>query len=407
MSEDAEVLLHGSLVGHLGPAVDGTTEFRFTADYRSQVSRPVLGQRFEDDLDRVWRPRKGQTLPDFFANLIPEGRLRELIEEIAGLDVGDDLGLLGHVGADLPGAITVRPADVEKDSRTGRRLRRPDGPPVADEGQLRFSLAGVQLKLSMLRDEEKLVLPMRGQGGEWIVKFPSPTFPDLPENELAILRWAEAIGFEVPECHLHGPEEVRGFASGFARGGRVLAVRRYDRAAGARIHQEDFAQAVGLAPEQKYEHVPYEAMATLVRRLIDDEAALELVRRLAFAVASGNGDAHLKNWSLVYPDRIRAALSPVYDQVATVAWPTVEAELALKLAGVRRFEAVDRAAFERLAERSGLGRERVGRLALEVVDAARATWQGIAPLLPPGHREALETHWKAVPLLREVGRLRD
>jgi serine/threonine-protein kinase HipA len=68
----------------------------------------------------------------------------------------------------------------------------------------------------------------------------------------------------------------------------------------------------------------------------------EFVRRLAFVIASGNGDAHLKNWSLIYPTGRRARLSPAYDQIATVVFGQFPPTLALKLGGRRdaRFDSL-------------------------------------------------------------------
>src|SRR5262249_38749318 len=153
---------------------------------------------------------------------------------------------------------------------------------AANEG-LRFSLAGVQLKFSMLREAEKLTLPAKDGDGHWIVKLDSPTFPHLPENEISMLEWARAAGFGLPACHPHDAEDVRGYPRQFIRSGtKVLAIRRYDRSAQGRVHQEDFAQTVGLPPTKKYDQVTHDAMAILVRRVIGEEAVDELVRRLVF-----------------------------------------------------------------------------------------------------------------------------
>jgi HipA N-terminal domain len=74
VSRRLEVLLHDLPVGDLSEMPDGGIELRLFDSYRELVPRPVLGQKFEDDLERVHRSRRGVGLPDFFANLIPEGR---------------------------------------------------------------------------------------------------------------------------------------------------------------------------------------------------------------------------------------------------------------------------------------------------------------------------------------------
>lgn len=373
----------------------------------------MLGQKFEDDLERVYRSRRGQRLPDFFANLAPEGPLRDLLVKAASLELGDDLALLAFVGRDLPGAVTVRPLDTEWMRAPVRETLAAVGgdepaEPAAESEGLRFSLAGVQLKFSMLREAEKLALPAKDGDGHWIVKLDSPTFPHLPENEISMLEWARAAGFDVPECHLHDAEDVQGYPRHFARpGARVLAIRRYDRSAQGRVHQEDFAQAVGLPPTRKYDQVTYDAMAILARRVIGEEAVDEIVRRLVFTIASGNGDAHLKNWSLIYPDRIRARWSPLYDQVATVAWETPERALSLKLGGVKEFSRIDGSVWERFAEKAQVDRRRVLDLLAETLDRLRVAWREVFSglPLPEAHAEALRAHWKRVPLLRASGAL--
>lgn len=408
MSRRLEVLLHDRLVGHLSETPDGGSEFRFLGAYRDLVPRPVLGQKFEDDLERAHHSRVGLRLPDFFANMVPEGRLRDVIEEMADLEAGDDLALLAFVGRDLPGAVVVRPigGDAAKSFSKEPESTEIEDEPTMSNGGLRFSLAGVQLKFSMLLREEKLTLPAKDESGDWIVKFDSSTFPKLPENELSMLTWARAAGFEVPECRLFDVDDVVGLPRRYApEGSRLLAIRRYDRGPEGRVHQEDFAQAVGLPPGKKYDQITYEVMARLVRRFIDEEAVDELVRRLVFTIASGNADAHLKNWSLVYPDAVRARWSPLYDQVSTVAWEGPARVLALKLAGVKEFGRIDRATFERFAEKADIDVRRVLEQVDRILESLRQTWRDIAAdmPLPQAHKRSLLEHWRKVPLLRAAG----
>lgn len=416
MSRRFEVLLHDQPVGSLSETADGWIEFRLLDAYRNSVPRPVLGQKFEDDPGKVHRGRKRGGLPDFFANLIPEGRLRELIEKGARIANGDELSLLAHVGRDLPGAVAVRSEDAGPSVRWNGSGGEEAGDAgataeVADEragDALRFSLAGVQLKFSMLRQEAKLTLPASGAGGEWIVKFDSPTYPRLPENEFAMLEWARAAGFEVPECYLQDLSDVLAYPRRYVpRGSRVLVIRRYDRTSEGRVHQEDLAQAIGFPPELKYDQMTYEAMAKLVRRVLDEDAVDELVRRLVLVLANGNNDAHLKNWSLTYPDRVRPRWAPVYDQVATVAWDDQPRTLALKMAGAKRFASIDRAALGRLGERAEIAASRLERLVGETREALREAWgrAGVGDVLPASHAHAVREHWSRVPLLREGGAL--
>ncbi len=74
---------------------------------------------------------------------------------------------------------------------------------------------------------------------------------------------------------------------------------------------------------------------------VSSVATLEFVRRLAMAAITGNGDMHLKNWSLIYygADN-KPALASVYDVLSTAPYIPVDA-MALSLAGERSFKAIN------------------------------------------------------------------
>lgn len=404
MSRSFDVSLNDVLVGHLYELDEGWTAFRIAESYRARLDRPVLSQSFEDDLSRTYRGSRG-TIPSFFANLIPEGPLRQLVEASAKLTPGDDLAFLHKVGHDLPGAVEIRPSTVEPDMAESEDAGSLDveADRESEEDGLRFSLAGVQLKFSVLRQGEKLALPARGRRGEWIVKFDSAVFQGVAENEFATLAWARAAGFDVPENHLQSVQDLAPTVRRYARHDtQVLVVKRYDRENGLRVHQEDFAQVAGVVPRLKYGQVTCEGCATLVRRIVGEEAYFEFVRRVAFVVASGNADAHLKNWSFVYPDGVSARLSPLYDQVSTIAWPDVERQLALKFAGKRRFEEIDEGSFGVLAKKSGGDQRRTIAEAQQTIAGLASAWKAspASDVMPQEHVKALRAHWKRVPLLR-------
>jgi serine/threonine-protein kinase HipA len=401
LGRSLDVLLSGVLVGRLAEDGQGRVSFRIVDEYRQRPNRPVLSQSFEDDLLKVYRGRRGE-LPAFFANLAPEGPLRDLIENSLQIPVGDELGLLQAVGEDLPGAVELRPGLGESAEDEGEDAEVP--PELQeDHGQLRFSLAGVQLKFSVLREGESLTLPVRGQQGEWIVKLDSSRFPQVVENEYATLEWARAAGFPVPECSIEPASVLSPALRGYAGPeGRVFVIRRYDRVGGRRIHQEDFAQVTGLLPRLKYDHITYEQLARTVFGIAGPEAYEDFIRRLAFVIASGNTDAHLKNWSLVYPDSINAELSPLYDQVCTIAWPELPPELALKLAGMKNLFQIEEKSFLKLAAKAGAEGDRTVSLLRSSLERIADAWSESAGrrLMPEPHVAALRAYWEKAPLLR-------
>jgi len=136
MGRTAPVFLGAIRVGTLQEGDDGLIELRVDAAYLSMPQRPVLGQWFED---RPGRPQRGERpglLPPFFANFIPEGDLRLLLEERLAIPHGDDFALLQEVGRDLPGAVEVHPADGTAADWPG--VRHPDTssdePAIASDG---------------------------------------------------------------------------------------------------------------------------------------------------------------------------------------------------------------------------------------------------------------------------------
>lgn len=396
MSRRALVRLGPRLVGRLVEDDDAAIEFRLDPDYQAAPRRPVLGQWFEDRQHAVQRgPRPGE-LPAFFANLIPEGDLRLTIQERLGIGPADDLGLLCAVGRDLPGALIV---ELEE-----------GGPPPApvvpresgDDGGLRFSLAGVQLKFSMIRGADRFHMPGHDQHGSWIAKISSDHFQDLAANEWTTMEWARRVGFDVPPTELRRLADLVDVPYEGDPDAKVFLIRRYDRDGEARIHQEDFQQIVGRRPDKKYADTTYDQLLYLATQIVGEGAYPELVSRLAFVVASGNNDAHMKNWSLVYPDGVTAHLSPLYDQVFTARWPAYSVSLALKVDGAKDFAAVSVGNFREMARRIGKSESETAEIVEQTIVAAADAWQTVRddPAVSEPYREALRRHWQKVPLLR-------
>lgn len=401
-----EVRVYGVHVGELSRDRDGRVRFAPDARWLARRQRPRLGWAFlVDPSPRV----AGTGLPTWFDNLLPEAGspLRRWISKQLGLRETDGPGLLRAVGRDLPGAVEV----------TGEAEGPLDAPAPAPQGELRFSLAGLQLKLSMVRDGARFTLPARDETGRWIVKIPDEGLADLPEVEQATTSWARAVGLPVPDHHVLEVEALRGIDPallGTPR--RSFAVRRFDRRAdGGRVHQEDFAQALEIGAAHKYgdsgpRRVSYDGLSRLVRDMCGEQAQGDFLDRVAFAIASDNGDAHLKNWSLQWDVDGRPRLSPCYDQVCTVAWPASFGwelprgpALALAFGRSRRFRALDQDALRRFMARANApdGDARV----LAALERARAAWPAVADEAPPGMRDALVSHWRHVPLLRRMGPL--
>jgi serine/threonine-protein kinase HipA len=374
--------------------------FALADSYLADPYRPILGQSFEDEPGATTWSRQG--VPNWFANLLPEGPLRRLIAEKADVHPDRSFFLLAVLGLDLPGAVVAIPEINGKDL-----------PPLVDPGQvddvdgglMKFSLAGVQLKFSAVKDDRGLTIPAHGVGGSWIVKLPDAVHPFVPENEFSMMRWAAESGINVPEIQLVPVSEIAGLPSEVVeRGGVALAVRRFDRPdAGGRVHIEDFAQILNKPPAEKYGSTNYETLARVLAATTPDGDVDELVRRLALNVLMGNGDAHLKNWSLTYPDGRAARLAPAYDLVSTVQYVPDDTH-ALNLGGEKEFARLDTDRFRRFAERAHLDPENVAGLALETASIARDVWATLKEELPMPleFRARIDERLRLLPLSREA-----
>ncbi len=396
----ASVWLEDVRVGELHQDADEYIEFHPDLRWQDAPGRPVLGQWFEDRPGKRQRGRRQGDLPSFFANLIPEGDLGLILRARLGIADGDDLGLLAATAPDLPGAVVVRP----EDGFVPIAATKCPTPEAVEGPSLRFSLAGVQLKFSMLRSGGRLAFPGVGERGDVIAKVAKGDYPGLCENEYVTMEWARRSGFEVPACELRTLADLVEVPHEGDPAEPVFVIDRYDRAGPTRIHQEDLMQALGRSPwplDNKYHDATYEGIASLLSGVVGPTAFDEVLRRLAFMVASGNNDAHLKNWSLLYSDRVNARLTPLYDQTFAGQWPKWEKTLALNLGGTTHFAAIDVRRFQEVARRCDRDDAAAAEAVTACIDRIAAAWAQVRRELPvpEPYRASLRRHWAAVPLL--------
>jgi serine/threonine-protein kinase HipA len=393
--------LHGRRVGVLMRLGGDQHLFAFEQDYIDDPNRDVLSLSFKGRAGGlVTRARPvGRRLPPFFSNLLPEGHLRAYLAEQADVKADREFFLLAALGADVAGALTVFPLEA------GGREVEPDF--VAEDHYapgrrrpvLRFSLAGVQLKFSAVMEAHGgLTIPANGIGGSWIVKMPSAHFPAVPENEYAMLELARAAGIDVPEVRLVPASTIEGLPDDAARlPGNALVVRRFDRGpARERIHMEDFAQVFGLFPEDKYRHRSYANIAAVLWAETGETGVFEFLRRIVFSVLIGNGDMHLKNWSLLYPDGRQPALSPAYDFVATFPYIAGD-KLALNFGGSRELDGISADQVRRFADAARLPMYPLWAIVRETVERTRAGWNTLEQkdLMPAAIRASVGRHIEA------------
>lgn len=369
----AEVLLYGSPIGNLSIKGD-FSRFWFCDEYIEDADRAVLGLQFEEDLRQTWRA--SQRVPPWFSNLLPEGELRNLVARDQGVSARREAQLLLRLGRDLPGAVEVRIKQAEAHASANAREGQIFKPRLKPPSPWRFSLAGVALKFSGVRESERFTLLANDdEDSDWIVKLPDHKFSAVPENEFCVMSLAGEAGIDVPEIELvhrdrlpHLPCNVWPENAEFA-----FAIRRFDRGPNRqRVHIEDFAQVRNFYPEDRYLGT-FESVASICYRRHDIRALSEFVKRFVFNSMIGNGDAHLKNWSLIYADRRIPTLSPAYDLVATQPY-IASGQLGLKFDGSSDFSRLRIASFGKLQRRLGAKGLDLCEIASDMVDKVLRLW---------------------------------
>ncbi|GAA3804616.1 type II toxin-antitoxin system HipA family toxin [Qipengyuania pelagi] len=380
------VFLRETVAGRLTVDRAGAMAFRYDADWLADPQAPPLFQSLPKTAEAV-----GDRLcKAVFGGLLPEEAQRSAVARALGISPDNTFRLLERLGGDVAGALSFLPPGEEPasaaapalpheplddDELVAIMLQLPVTPMLAGEGGLRLSLAGAQDKLPVVLQGGAVALPHPGEPSTHLIKPEPARFPGLAANEAFCLALARACGLAAVQAERRVVAE-RPF----------LLVERYDRetANGAtlRLHQEDFAQSLGVVPSRKYaaEGGPAFRDAFALVRSATTRPAREVLRLLdaaLFNLVIGNADAHAKNFSLLHRDG-RAGretiLAPLYDLVTTFRWPGLAPHLAMRFGNARRLEEVDGASFERFADQAGVGapfvRRRAGEIAELVLDHA-------------------------------------
>lgn len=281
----------------------------------------------------------------FFANLLPEGRLRYLVCRRLGISEENDFELLKAIGGECAGALVIVPEDWGENelSQDGYREISIDElaklersglvyPVFAHDGPIRLSLAGAQDKLPVLCKDGKVFVPVGNSPSSHILKFPNRDFKHLPENEVLTTWIAEKAGLPVVSAELITVDTIR-----------ICKIKRYDRllekdGSLVRIHQEDFCQASGFSSQRKYEiegGPSFSDCFKLVGDVVDNPLidTETLLRWHIFNVLAGNADGHAKNLSLIYGGRKSRTIAPFYDLVCTSIYPRLDSRIAMSVGG--------------------------------------------------------------------------
>lgn len=279
-----------------------------------------------------------QVLPPPFQSVLPEGdlliRLRARFGKALNLD--DDFQLLRLVGRNTIGRVMFYPDGEKEAAGTGSPahapydlvtvLRHPDAvellTELIDTYGIRSGIGGVHPKALLESGRRQLTVT----SGDLILKAAGPEFPHLPVNEHFCLMASKAAGISTADTHLKDT-------------GDLLAIERFDRTPrGDPLAFEEMCALRHLSRHGKYDG-GYEDIAQIIRQIPCHhmtQALEQFFAIVALAIATRNGDAHLKNFGVLYHSINQVELAPAYDLVTTTVYLSKDLP-ALELEGHKRW----------------------------------------------------------------------
>ncbi|WP_080522097.1 type II toxin-antitoxin system HipA family toxin [Methyloprofundus sedimenti] len=332
--------------------------------------------------------------------LLPEGALRELIAQGLKTHIDNEFQMFSYLGQDLPGALLATPMEP-KDVPMSVLTTHGQAKAIQFEDsnqENKFSLAGIQMKFSMKEKDGRYNLAKNGELGDWIIKTPSTKHKNVPLNEFTAMSLAALASVDIPDIRLielnkldklpqiNLPDEKLAFA-----------IKRFDRDGNTRIHMEDFAQVLVKYPHKKYDSANYEQIGKVIYDFSGDglSDAQQFARRLLVNILLANGDAHLKNWSLLYQDQVTPRLSPAYDIVTTSVYFDNETQFALNLGKTKEWFTVTEDNFQYWANKSGIPWRALKPHIDDTMEKVRTLWPEALKNLPmeEEHKNKLKAHW--------------
>lgn len=346
--------------------------FSYTKDYVSKSgSRPIsVSLPMQED------PFSSTRTKIFFEGLLPEGFMRKSIATHMHFDENDYLSILYNLGKECLGAIRID--ETDKDPGSGyEAISSKQVEELAAKGTLKSTEMVIKTHLSLTGASGKVGLYYNDIDGSWylprglapsthIVKQSHIRLEGIVANEQLSMLTARKCGINVPES----------FIINIGKGNDpevLFATKRYDRVIDdnsqlidnlkrpLRLHQEDFAQAMGIASADKYEGEGqdyavrmFEIVRNNVRNPLEDQ--LSLWNRIVFNYVLGNTDAHIKNYSLLYdPDLEGISLAPAYDMISTVIYDGSTRDMSFNIGGIKELDSIDEECFKIMAGRIGIG----------------------------------------------------
>ncbi len=319
----------------------------------------------------------------FFDGLLPEGFTRQCVADSIHTSSDDYISILRELGSECLGAIRIIDEDNPAVKTGYTPLTVKEIKELAKEGagksaeivvKSHLSLTGASGKVGLYYDDasRKWYKPHGYAPSTHIVKQSHVRYKNIVLNEQLCLLTAQKMGIEIPESFILQTHKEK-----FSDEDVLFATRRFDRFFDSdsaiidglktpyRLHQEDFAQALGISSAFKYEKDDGIETVGYLKRMFDliqkyssnpIEDVLKLWRRAVFNFMIGNTDNHIKNSSLIYSkDLSSIRLAPFYDVVCTRLYENSRDEMSVSINGKLNINQITRNDFENEAKNCGLG----------------------------------------------------
>lgn len=357
--ESLDVYLNGVMAGRLDDD-NGRMSFAYSEAFLSDAGRTPLSHSI---------PLKRESfshaeIEPFLSNLLPDDFIRTRLGEILKIPRENTFALLWAIGGDCAGAISFFPSGTAPDKPSQPKYRQltdeeagqilgnlEKRPLDVGEAGFRISGAGAQDKLIACYKDGCVLLPLDGTPSTHIIKPAMRDYPDSVENEWFSMTLASMCGLRTADCAIA------------TIGGKLRYLcRRYDREVTdgvvRRLHQEDFCQMLGIDPKLKYEAIGgpgiVDSFKLLREMSLPASDTIEILDRVIFNFIVGNGDAHGKNFSMLYRGGV-PSLAPLYDVMSTAIYPEVGKRMAMKIDDTYDFKWVSLGKFKRMASKIGIG----------------------------------------------------
>ena len=362
----------GRKVGSISGSHPSDAVFCYATDYLGDAgARPV-----SVSLPLQEKPFSPAQTKNFFEGLLPEGFTRRSVAQWMHVDENDYLSILSGLGRECLGALQIVEEGKPQTESSYEKLTSERVLALAKEGttasaelviKAHLSLTGASGKVGLYLNEKENAwyLPRGSAPSTHILKQSHVRLLDIVANEQLCLMTAKNLGLDVPDSFIvdtgsDSSEDVlfasRRFDRVFSENSRYISGMKVP----GRLHQEDFAQALGIPASGKYETVRQgyvKKMFDLLRNWSSNpmQDQLKLWDTIVFDYLIGNTDSHLKNFSLLYSEDLKSIrMAPAYDILSTSVYEGTTRELSFFIGSENRLEHITRASFEEAAKEAGI-----------------------------------------------------